>query len=311
MRAIILDTDIDTDCDDAGALAVLHNLAAAGEVRLLGVICSIPLPACAACVHAINRSYGRGDIPVGLVSAAAWADRDAWGRYLEHRQAQARAGRLYNESVALDPPGEARDAVDLYRRLLAQQADGSVTLCAIGTLSALAALLASKPDAASPLSGRELVARKVRQLVSMANAPAPEGIESFNWRMDWTAAREVIADWPTPLVVQWAGRDVLTGSRLMAAMPEEHPVRRAYWAWLGDPGANRPSWDQLTALYAARGPGDLFTESEPLALDLSPEPGRYRWRSHTGGPQRRRLDPRQPPAALADHVERLMIGQGL
>jgi len=35
---VILDTDMLTDCDDAGALAMLHALADAGEVRILGVV---------------------------------------------------------------------------------------------------------------------------------------------------------------------------------------------------------------------------------------------------------------------------------
>jgi hypothetical protein len=35
---IIFDTDIGSDCDDAGALAVLHKLADKGEAKILGVI---------------------------------------------------------------------------------------------------------------------------------------------------------------------------------------------------------------------------------------------------------------------------------
>jgi len=38
--AVIFDTDIGSDCDDAGALAVLHALADAGELKILGVIFS-------------------------------------------------------------------------------------------------------------------------------------------------------------------------------------------------------------------------------------------------------------------------------
>jgi len=32
---VIFDTDMDTDCDDAGALAILHALADNGEVEIL------------------------------------------------------------------------------------------------------------------------------------------------------------------------------------------------------------------------------------------------------------------------------------
>lgn len=64
--AVIFDTDMGSDCDDAGALAVLHALADAGEVRILGVIFSsgknrYGVGTC----DAINTYYGRGDIPLG------------------------------------------------------------------------------------------------------------------------------------------------------------------------------------------------------------------------------------------------------
>ncbi|HEX3131944.1 MAG TPA: hypothetical protein VHX44_00005, partial [Planctomycetota bacterium] len=36
--SVIVDTDTLTDCDDAGALALLHVLADAGEVKILGVV---------------------------------------------------------------------------------------------------------------------------------------------------------------------------------------------------------------------------------------------------------------------------------
>jgi hypothetical protein len=64
--AIIFDTDMGSDCDAAGALAVLNALADAGEVRILGVVFSsgknrYGVGTC----DAINTYYGRGDLPLG------------------------------------------------------------------------------------------------------------------------------------------------------------------------------------------------------------------------------------------------------
>jgi len=64
--SVILDTDIGSDCDDAGALAVLHALADAGELEILGVVFSsgknrYGVGTC----DAINTYYGRGDLPLG------------------------------------------------------------------------------------------------------------------------------------------------------------------------------------------------------------------------------------------------------
>ena len=41
METIILDTDFETDCDDAGALCVLHALARRGNAAIAGVIASV------------------------------------------------------------------------------------------------------------------------------------------------------------------------------------------------------------------------------------------------------------------------------
>ena len=62
---IICDTDMDTDCDDAGALAVLHGLADRGEGEILATMVSSQYPWSAPCVEAINRYYGRADLPIG------------------------------------------------------------------------------------------------------------------------------------------------------------------------------------------------------------------------------------------------------
>lgn len=46
-------------------------------------------------------------------------------------------------------------SVELYRRLLAEQPDSSVTVISVGFYTNLAQLLASQPDSVSPLSGRD------------------------------------------------------------------------------------------------------------------------------------------------------------
>ena len=62
---IIFDTDMDLDCDDAGALAVLHALMDFNETKILGVIVDVPFEASAKCVMIINNYYNRPEIPVG------------------------------------------------------------------------------------------------------------------------------------------------------------------------------------------------------------------------------------------------------
>ena len=180
-QSIILDTDMDTDCDDAGALAVLHNLINTGECHLLGIICSVPIPPCVGAARAINAWYARPEIPIGLVAVDDYLSSPTWQPYRQHRircQGPSAGNNLYNDLLARTRPADdppPGSAVPLYRRLLASAPDASVNICAIGTLTALAQLLTSQPDQYIPLTGRDLVRQKVRELISMAAAPNHHG----------------------------------------------------------------------------------------------------------------------------------------
>lgn len=315
MTALILDTDIDTDCDDCGALAVAHALLDAEALDLLAIVCSLPLPACPQCVQVINAAYGRGDLPVGLLALPDWEAGERYRAYRKHRDFCARRGMLYNELPFFcqqrppDAPA-ALDAVALYRTLLSGAPDGSVTVCAIGTLSALEQLLASKPDGESDLDGRALVARKVERLVTMAKADLPRGRDPFNWAKDAPAAEAVLRDWPTPVVVSAAGDDVLTGERFLAAAPQDHPVAIAYRTWLEAYGKEkRPSWDQIALLLASGTRPDLFEDAVPGGLSFSAATGEHQWLETPapGAPWRCRRRPSCSAAEMAMTIEDLMI----
>lgn len=312
MQRLILDTDLDTDCDDAGTLALLHALADAGECELAAVVCSAPIAACAGAARAINAAYGRAGIPVAAVRVPDYGSAPAWQAYRAHR-ANARIGgenATYADLLARTrPPGEpVEDAVALYRRLLAAAAPGSLAICGIGTLTALAQLLASGPDAASPLSGRELAARAVRELTVMAICDHPAGADRFNWAMDLPSAAAVIAGWPGALSVSSAGQSIPTGARFTAAAPDGHPVRTAYVSFLGGAGRERPSWDQVTALYAVRGLAGPYALSGPRELVLDPVAGGHRWLPPVAGaPARHQVVPIASDAVMARIIEDLML----
>ena len=313
---IILDTDIDTDSDDAGALAVLHTNARSGQAEILGVVCSIPWRWCAPCVHAINRWYGRGDLPVGEARVPDWETSPVYRLYHEERKFMTDSGRLplYNESVSRAAFGaaalpESEEATSLYRRLLAREPDRSVTICAIGTLTVLAQLLQSGPDEFSPLTGMELVRLKVRQLVTMAAAAPPAGSEEFNWRMDLPAAERVVRDWPGPLIVSEHGVTVLTGKRFLEVSPEDHPAAVAYRFVLGRTGEeNRPSWDQLAVLYATGLGKSWFKLIGQGSIRLRPGSPEYEWLPATPPADRRCLSPLVSDAFMAEFVETMMSG---
>ena len=306
---IILDTDMDTDCDDAGALAVLHALADRGDVEIAGVVCDVGNPWTAACAATVNRSSGRPEIPVGVSSRPYEAN----ARYCAHYRHAAADGVIYNEAAARMSgviPGQGfapSDGVALYRWLLTAAEDRSVTVCAIGLLTVLADLLRSGPCRVSPLSGRELVSRKVKRLVTMAEAAFPEGRDCFNWEMDRNSAAAVLNFWPSRLTVNALGREVLTGGRFAACLPEKNPVATAYRIFgRNNPAFRRPSWDQITVLAAANACPDKLGVSPGGTLSYDASSGCHRWSCDSVG-NADYVVLLTSPEQLAEQIEVLML----
>ena len=70
-QRVILDADIDSDVDDAEALAMLHTLHRKKQINFIGVIVTSDDPYAATCVSAINTYYGKPDLPIGFLKNQA------------------------------------------------------------------------------------------------------------------------------------------------------------------------------------------------------------------------------------------------
>jgi len=243
---VILDTDIETDCDDVGAVLTLHALAESGKLQIAGVIASTRDPDSALYLKALLLELGSPEIPVGGNMSLAHGQN-----YLAH---VGRCQKILYTKVRdfkhLQP--DIEDGLRLYRRLLAASPDGGVRICAIGLMTLLAALLDSAADDISPLTGRELLAQKVEAIYSMALASYPTGCDRFNYAMDKAAAAKVLNNAPCKIVISALGSDVLTGAELMQSTPGESVAALAYRVFGGyNPEFRRPSWDQMTVLAAS------------------------------------------------------------
>ena len=292
---IIFDTDIGTDVDDAGALAILHIMADRGEAEILATMSANSNRWCGPALDAINTYYGRGNLPIGC--SRTGPDPEKW----------------YHDSVDTFPhdlthSGEAPNAVALYRKILAGQPDNSVTIVVVGWLTNMAELLNSKPDQYSALSGKELVEAKVKELVSMGgrwpNSPKDEG--EYNFTMDGAAAHKVTSDWPGRIMFTGLGKDVMTGGRLIARGPKDNPVPAFYRNFFeANKVSERSSWDLIAVLYAVRGLSDYFT-SVSAGKSISQTNGSNQWipgvlSNHAY------LDYKMPPAELAAVIEDLLL----
>ena len=250
---VVFDTDMYTDYDDIGALAMLHAMADAGEADLLAVLQNTRGNSGLAVVEIINRYYGRPDLPVGCVRGIGVQGTGANGFGLLEKYA-GWYRHLDNQT--------APDAVEVYRRTLAAQPDGSVVVCSVGYLSNLRLLLESQGDAFSPLDGQSLVARKVKKTVIMA-CSHPNGNE-HNSAGDWQSSKIVFEQWPTPIVfVDYQyGRNLYAGRAVAESAGEWNPVKDVFKDRLTprdkvtassyDQLGGHPSWDEAAVLAAVR-----------------------------------------------------------
>ncbi|MEM1210909.1 MAG: hypothetical protein AAGI68_01290 [Planctomycetota bacterium] len=312
---IILDTDLGGDIDDVGALALLHALADQGRCEILGFISDTAQPDAISAIHAINRWFGRGHLPVGRPRALKPLDTYA--------SAVVRA-----TSDALPEGHDAPPAVGVYRELLAHAPDRSVTIATIGVLFLVNELIDSGPDHCSPLTGRELIDAKVDRFFMMGgNYPGDPTLPETNFRA-----------WKTPGVsrrcverITEIGRPITfigselgdrlhgygTGARLND-LPEDHPVRVAYLDfftrvphWVPDESKPwdtiRPwsIWDQITLHHAVCRDTDLL--EEVAGLNTLDDVGINHFKSDPNGPHAY-LKPCISPAELAHNIiEPLML----
>ena len=248
---VILDTDLDSDVDDVGALALLNDFMDQGEAKLIACVhntTNIQQSSCAT-IQAINAWYGHPSIPIGqsgnhattsiLLPAPADGYQKVPGPCNSNYTLQVH--KRFNPDFPNDD--KMPTGVDIYRKALAAASDGTVVICSVGTMENIQDLLLSQPDSVSDFSGLDLVRKKVRQLVIMANTLPQD--------------HYILGKWPTKIVwTTYVGSNIGSGSSLLST-PENNPVRVAY-DFFGVLHTGRQSWDLTAAWLAVRGAGDVW-----------------------------------------------------
>ncbi|MCB1230731.1 MAG: nucleoside hydrolase [Verrucomicrobiae bacterium] len=275
---LIFDTDMGNDIDDAMALAIIHQLERRGVVELLAVTSTKDNPKSAAFIDAINTFYGYPDVPIGVVRDGVAQEE---GRYNGLADLKDEAGKpIYPHD--LKSGEEAPEAVSLLRKTLAAQPDGSVKIAQVGFFTNLAQLLESKPDEHSPLSGADLIKKKVKELVIMAGSFQTIRFDTdyaeYNVREDVPSAQLFAEKWPTTVI--WSGYEI----GIAAAYPwqsimedygyvDHHIIKEGYLAWVQDPPHDRPTWDLTAVLYAVY-PDRGYFDLSPMGSVTVNERGR-------------------------------------
>ncbi|KIV95205.1 hypothetical protein PV10_02884 [Exophiala mesophila] len=254
-QPIIIDTDLFGDVDDVGALAIANVLQNCGLADLKGVIINTPSEHGAPAASSICSYFGNPEVPVAalrpLSNVTFFDDWDYVRGEYASKVAYNWPGTLTNASLSPTP-------VDLYRSILASADNNSMHIISIGFLTNLADLLRSEGDDISPLTGQELVAAKVSEMIIMGGR-YPFGWEYNFGGTDPDSTAYVIANLPESVPITFSGgelgNNIFSGDRPLAEAltSNESPIISAYQWYVTRGSVRRETWDPIAVLYGVLG----------------------------------------------------------
>ncbi|MBR6771799.1 MAG: nucleoside hydrolase [Clostridia bacterium] len=240
-RNIIIDTDIGPDCDDAGAIAIACKYSKESEFRISAVINCTTNPFGNGAADAIMNYCGVSGVAQGRFCRRSFLeDCRKYNEYVANTYSEAfRNGTLVVE-----------DSLEVYRKVLLEAEDKSVTVITVGQLNALAEILAAEP---------KLCAEKIYSVVSMAGS-CDETVSEYNIASDVAGAKlafETLGTLGIPhyLIPFELGGDVITGFSADDSM--EDPLRDSYRLYT-DGEMRRNSWDLTAVHFAVIGEGEIY-----------------------------------------------------
>lgn len=250
---VIFETDMGNDVDDALAIDMLYKYNKQGRINLMAVMLNKEGEFPSKYIDLLNTWYGQKRIPIG-VSPRGDQSRVAGANYTQVivESKDEKGKPLYKRSIK--DYDTLLPAVKLYRKLLAKADDTSVTIVSVGFSTNLALLMDTKGDEYSPLSGMELIKKKVARLVTMAGHMENPKYAEYNVVNDIKACQRVYAEWPTPiytspfelgLQIRYPARSIENDFTWTA----HHPIVDSYKAYLKKI-EDRPTWDLTAVLYA-------------------------------------------------------------
>src|SRR4030095_12154896 len=297
---IIFDSDMGPDYDDVGAITLLHALADSGRAKILATIASTKYDGVACVMNVFNIYFNRPDIPIAVPKGKASTLRDP-----QHWTDTLIAKYPHSIKSNADVP----DAAELYRKILSTQPDHSVTIVTVGFLTNLSNLLLSKGDKYSSLDGKELVGKKVKQLVCMAGR-FPSGSE-FNVNQDAAASQNVFSNWPTNIL--FSGFEI--GWKIRVGLPLIHnnaiqnsPVKDVFRISIPmsvEDSAGRMSWDETAVLVAVKG-CEPFYSLEYGRINVAAD-GSNTWTAE--GKKHAHLVEAVSPEIVRDYINKMIMPQ--
>ncbi len=249
---VIFDDDCTSDVDCASTFATLHKLADRGEVTILATMANSANTLAAPAMKVFNTYYGRGSVAVGANQTS-----NPSSSYCTTNTCNTSAwlSGLISAYDSGDTRSNYTDCITLYRQKLAAASSASVVIVETGFMTCLNGLLTSPADGISASTGAQLIQAKVSKLVVMGG-DYPSSSGEFNFASDPTDTSNVFSTWttgngypPIYLVGFTAGQTPQAGPT--TRLPDTfNPTFKAFELASTN---QRPVWDSMAVLYAARG----------------------------------------------------------
>lgn len=269
---IIFDTDMGNDIDDALALDMLFKYMDEDKVNLLAIMNNKGSKFATPFLDIMCTWYGYPSIPIGRIENGVLID-DYVDYAMNVCKLEEDGKALFTGSRSEAEHENLLLAYKLYRKVLAEQPDSSVTIISVGFSTNLARLLETGADEYSPLSGVDLVKQKVKLLSVMGGSFGEKKRKEFNIINDVEAARKVFDKWPTKIVLSpfEVGAKVQFPAKAIQenfTWTDRHPLVHAYHNYRPMP-YDRATWDLTSVLYVGEPEENFMTKSETGRLTVT------------------------------------------
>jgi hypothetical protein len=253
---IILDADLGSSTDDLFALMMLYRYMDMKRCNLIGIIVDRMGRANADIADIMNNFYGYPNIPIGLETEGI-PNPHVFISY--HNLPYARstdAQPMFKRTVG--DTGTYPEAYKLYRKLLAESPDKSVTIASIGFVTSLARLLQSGPDEYSNLTGVELVRQKVNTIYAMGGVFGDAVEPDYNFKAAIDFSLKFFELWPKDVDIVFSPGEVgdpldYRPETVISDMSwtDLHPIKWTYQYLNCDTG--QKMWDPQAVINAVEG----------------------------------------------------------
>ena len=260
---VILDTDIASDCDDVGDVAMVCQAVLTGAAQCLAMVaCNLHPNGATGLKVLVDYALPGHNILIGQYNGTTLSTSASYNGSSYLNQIVSRFG---NGTQAFP------NHVNVVRRALAYAKAGSVSYVMTGFGSALAGVLASGADGASPLTGQALFQAKVKSVFWEAGLFPSSGTSAeFNVAADIAAARSIVSTLATlgvPIVFcgdEVAGTSVTGTDRITAAppsgtLPTTSPFEYAFELFGYSAATPRNAWGNTAVWPAIYGLAPLFS----------------------------------------------------